>query len=311
MVNLKQQNYTTNHDKNQDMTTPLIKVEKLAKAMGQNIDIFFKREDVHPLGSHKGRSIPLMIEAHLQKNKSTNFVISSSGNAALAAGLYIKKINEQRADKIKLEIIVGEKINEEKFSNLEKNFGNDENITINKVSHPKKTALQKEKTGNVIWLRQSTDEKALLGYEELAVELTDIPNLQAVFVPTSTGTTAVGLHLGFKKMSLRPQIHIIQTTTCHPFVAMDPSLEELKSVAGAIVDKIGHRKLQVTNILDESQGKGWIATNEEILNAVKLVEETEDLKISTNSALSVVGLKKDLTAGVEFTGSVVCLITGK
>ncbi len=293
------------------MTTPLVKVENLSRAMGKKMDIFFKREDSHPLGSHKGRSIPLMIESHLLKNKSANFVVSSSGNAALATGIYIQKINRVRVDQIKLEILVGEKINELKFNSLKESFKNDFNIIITQVSQPKKIALQKEKSGNYIWLRQSTDEIALVGYEELAVELAEIKNLEAVFVPTSSGTTAVGLHLGFKKLGLNPQIHIVQTTTCHPFVKLEGSLEETESIANAIVDKVGHRQSQIIDTLADSHGRGWIATNEEILNAIKLTEETEAIEISTNSALSVVGLKKSLTAGIEFSGAVVCLITGK
>ena len=45
--------------------TPLEAYPKLAKAIGVN-ELYFKREDLHPYGSHKGRSIPVMIDHYLK-----------------------------------------------------------------------------------------------------------------------------------------------------------------------------------------------------------------------------------------------------
>ena len=68
------------------MTTPLEQQAQLAEAIGIS-SLYFKREDLHPYGSHKGRSIPVMIEHYLASG-DTRFAISSSGNAALAAVMH-------------------------------------------------------------------------------------------------------------------------------------------------------------------------------------------------------------------------------
>jgi threonine dehydratase len=67
------------------MVTPLEQQKKLAEVIGFS-DLYFKREDLHPYGSHKGRSIPVMID-HYVASGDTTFAISSSGNAALAAAI--------------------------------------------------------------------------------------------------------------------------------------------------------------------------------------------------------------------------------
>jgi threonine dehydratase len=65
------------------MKTPQPTFTELNKTLG--LDIYLKREDEHKYSSHKGRSIPLMIKKYVKEEDITNFVISSSGNAAIAA----------------------------------------------------------------------------------------------------------------------------------------------------------------------------------------------------------------------------------
>lgn len=288
-------------------TTPLTLVPNLAKALGIKNRLYLKREDLHPFGSHKGRSIPVMIETYLKKG-SHDFVISSSGNAALAAALYAKKYNQKNKKRpINLQILVGKNIEPEKLKLIKKLLN--KNILLTQTENPKQTAFQIEKNTNAIWLRQSTDDMALVGYETLAKELAKVKNLQAVFVPTSSGTTTEGLYLGFKKLKLKPQLHIIQTTACHPFVVGD--INTAASLAGAIVDKVARRKQNVLKIIKQTKGGGWIASDEQIEQAIKLLTKTEKTKVSPNSALAVVGLKQAVEKKKKFVGSIVLLITGK
>src|SRR3989339_688976 len=150
------------------MITPQTKHQKLAKILGLEVPLYFKREDLHPLESHKGRSIPLMVDTYVKQGYS-NFVISSSGNAALAAGLYIKKYNQKHKNKLSLQIFVGEKIDSFKLKTLKKVLS--KNITITQTKNPKQTSFQIDKSGEAKILRQSTDDIALLGYNQLAKEL--------------------------------------------------------------------------------------------------------------------------------------------
>lgn len=325
------------------MKTPQQSYPTLTKALGVP-EVWLKREDQHNMGSHKGRSIPLMIKEYA-KQGARNFVISSSGNAALAAIHAIQTHNQSnRHDPLALTVFVGRNIDKEKLWILQAAL-NDKNVSLQQTNEPKKEAFQIDKSGQAKSLRQSTDDLALEGYFELAQELNKIENLQAIFIPTSSGTTAQALGEAFMKFNQHPQIHIVQTTACHPIAeefdrpslhppfpstplgtgsregqnTLSPPLEGGVSrpqsgrggLASAIVDHIAHRKAKVIEVIKNSGGSGWIVTDEEIQEAMKLVEETCEIAISPNSALSVAGLKKASQNGWQWTGPVVCLITGR
>lgn len=305
------------------MKTPQLPIPKLTTMLGVTSEVWLKREDQHHYGSHKGRSIPLMISEHHQEGRN-NFVISSSGNAALAAARAVKAHNKNKpSDLIRLQIFLGPSITPQKHESIIAETT--DMIVAAQVPNPKKTAQQFATTEKATLLRQSTEPRALLGYHELAQELSKIENLAAVFVPTSSGTTALGLAQGFAKLNLHPQIHIVQTTACHPIVEyimtqapdkqggrnVAPLLAMTqKSLADAIVDKIAYRKSSVAEVIKNSHGNGWIATNNEITEAIKLIKTTADITISPNSALSVAGLAKAIKNGWQWTAPVVCLITG-
>ena len=110
----------------------------------------------------------------------------------------------------------------------------------------------------------------------------------------------------------KPQIHIVQTTACHPIAKKfdtDFTTTDV-SPAGAIVDKIAHRKDKVVNIIKKTNGCGWVVCDEDIHQAQKLIEDTCNILVSPNAALSIAGLKKSLEKGRTYTGVIVCLLTG-
>jgi len=255
-----------------------------------------------------------MIEHYVKRESKTSFVISSSGNAALSAIKYVHLHNKNNTETpLHLTVFVGQKISPKKLSVLNTEREEDTHITITQTERPKKSALQMHKAGTALNLRQSTDDLALEGYFELAKELARIPNLSAIFIPTSSGTTAQALGLEFEKLEgPKPQIHIVQTEHCHPMAEhFDTEFTHTEtSLAGAIVDNVAHRKEQVIDAIKKSNGSGWIVSDEEIKNAITLIEETCEILISPNSALSIAGLVKALHKGLKFDGPVACLITG-
>ncbi len=293
------------------MKTPQQSYQQLNDALG--IEIYLKREDLHAYGSHKGRSIPHMIEYYAKKQNQSSFVISSSGNAARAAIKYVVLHNRNNPTHIlTLEVYIGKKISEEKRTILEAEREGDPHITITETERPKQEAFTKEKSGEAINLRQSTDDTALEGYYELGKELSHIPNLSAIFIPTSSGTTAQALGTFFEKNKLHPQIHSVQTEACHPIAAFFDTdfTKTTSSLAQAIVDNVAHRKNNVIDAIQKSKGSGWVATDTEIHDAINLIKDTCSIIISPTAALSVAGLTKALKKGWKFDGPVVCLITG-
>lgn len=294
------------------MKTPQQSYPELAHALGIP-EIYLKREDLHTYGSHKGRSIPLMVKLHAKAGQNA-FAISSSGNAALAAILAIQNHNRNNPhNPVTLRIFIGKNIDAEKKQRLISEITDSSAITIEQVERPKQTVFQLEKEGNIVSLRQSTDDTALQGYTELAQELDKIEQLQAIFIPTSSGTTAQGLGAAFKVLKNKPQIHIVQTDACHPIAQeFDTTFSPTKiSLAGAIVDMVAHRKKEVVKIVQESQGSGWIISDTELKEIRDMVKKHTGLSLSYNSLLSIAGLKKAISHGYQFEHSVVCLIGGK
>ena len=281
------------------MITPQEPYPNLSKELGIT-SIIFKREDLHPYGSHKGRSIPFMIDEKIKAGCS-HFAISSSGNAALAAALHVKKLGN-----VVLEILIGKNINSEKLKKLESL--RDSNILLSLQDRPLQALFMKTQDPSIQSLRQSNDDTALMGYAELAKELSEIPNLKAIFIGTSSGTTAQALAQYLKDV----EIHIVQTSSCHPmsdaFIKYEGNND--KSIADAIVDTVATRKATLIPLVEKSGGIGWTVSNEEILAAQDITKKNTDLTISTNSALSVAGLMQAIYTGKSRKGSMVCMICG-
>ena len=301
------------------MKTPQQSNPNLAKALGTP-SVFLKREDEHPYGSHKGRSIPHMMKTYVKRDGIRDFVISSSGNAALAAIRMAVKHNQNNPEKqITLRVFVGNNIDEKKLQKLHFEISTQtSDISIEQVERPKQEAFKLDKEGTAKSLRQSTDDLALEGYHELAYELMKIPDLKAVFIPTSSGTTAQALAEVFAKEQPFTQVHIVQTTACHPLaealgatsLPLTKGENKRGSIAGAIVDNVALRKSAVVESITKTHGNGWIVTDEDITSAQQITQQTTGIAISPNSALAVAGLKKAIEAGIKFDGAVACVITG-
>ncbi|MDO8575617.1 MAG: PLP-dependent lyase/thiolase [bacterium] len=291
--------------------------------------LFFKREDKHPLGSHKGRSLPHMIDSAIistPEGQKISFAISSSGNAGIASAKYISELNKTRDldQKINLEIFVGKNIESEKkniLMNTEKS--DQENIKVTESVRPLQSLLEKEKMGDekagVYSLRQSTNPLALVGYSNLAKEISKVPNLSAVFIAVSSGTSALGIANEFNNLGNKAEIHIVQTVSCHPIAKefdkdFSQNISEKtfeKSEAKAIVDKVAFRKDDLIKAVKRSGGSGWIPNEKQIKEARELLSKELDTEVNANMALSFAGLLKAISSGKEWTGNILCIISGR
>ncbi len=300
------------------MVTPQTEYKELAGKL--NIpSLWLKREDLHPYKSHKGRSIPYMIDTAVLQG-TTHFLISSSGNAALASVLHINKCNTDRVHKnlplLTLEIFIGQKISAQKLSYIEDAIKAllslpSQTITLTRSERPLQAMIQRTETlPEAYSLRQSTDDTALFGYTELAEELKEIPNISDIFIGTSSGTTAQALAqiLGPKGIA----VHVVQTTSCHPIAdtfSSYPEYDEV-SIADAIVDKVAHRKNSVHRAIVASNGSAIVVSNETIKIAQELSQSAIET-ISPNGALGIAGLMETLYTDFKPQGTVVCIVCGQ
>ncbi len=309
------------------MVTPQTEAPEIAKALGIE-RLFLKREDLHPLGSHKGRSIPPMIDMKVAEG-AKDFAISSSGNAALAAVRHIQTRNAT-GDNLSLAILVGGHINEAKRRALAAEI-TDPRITIEENPRPLQTLFHMIKTDGKTSLRQSTDDEALVGYQSLAYEMAATPSLAAIFIGTSSGTTAQALVDYFMEQKQKmadnggtgatsvPQINVVQTIDVSPIAdefghAPDAS-DGASSLADAVIDKVAHRKEALVESLRAVRGSGWIASNDDIREAQRLLRDKASIDATPNGALGLAGLIRALkdpeTKKTLSKGSVVCIITGR
>ncbi len=289
------------------MITPIESYPDLASAIGVSA-LYFKREDLHPYGSHKGRSIPVMID-HYYKAGDRSFVITGSGNAALAAALRIKEINA-KSETCTLDIYVGTHISAHKLEKIKRLA--DDNIRVLIKERPLQALTEATKEG-VRSLRQSTDDMALIGYESLAEELAELTGISSVFIGTSSGTTAEALAQYFLKHKLPIQVHIVQTSSCHVMSDAFESYDgpDEPSIADAIVDKVAQRKASLIPLIKKTGGRGWTVTNEIIEGAQTMSWDHTSMEISANSALSVAGVMQAASIGFDVGEAVVCLVCGE
>jgi threonine synthase len=253
-----------------------------------------------------------MIKNYYEKG-DRKFAISSSGNAALASALYATEINKNNSEPIKLDIFIGKNISPNKLDKLRKIESNNSNNIRIMIKERPLQALNQAIDEGYRSLRQSTDDTALLGYKELAEEISKTKNIGAIFIGTSSGTTAQALAEYFIKENSSVQIHIIQTSSCHPISDQFENYDgpEERSIADAIVAQTTERLTKLVPLINTTGGYSWTATNDEIKSAKELVSKNTGLNISNNSALSIVGVMQAIYRDWQIEGRPVCLICGE
>jgi len=295
--------------------TPLVNEQALADAIGTG-RLFLKREDLHRYGSHKGRSIPAMIEKYAETG-DRRFGISSSGNAALAAALYVREFNSKLRKSagmspIDLSIYIGTRAAPKKAMRLKELENGNIKVWVKERPMQAMTVAAQE---GVRSLRQSLDDAALVGYASLADELMAEKNVSAVFVGTSSGTTAQALAQAFQAAKRQIQVHFVQTSSCHPMSAASEQYDgphEL-SIADAIVDTVAMRKPVLIPLVSTTGGRGWTVTNDKLSGAIDMIAtHCKGLEVTANGALGVAGLIQATELGYDLgKGAAVCIVGGE
>jgi threonine synthase len=295
--------------------TPLEKHPNLAKDLGLE-NIFLKREDLNPTGAQKDRGLAFEISAHLQ-DEANEFAIASSGNSAISA------INLLKGTQYHLHIFLSSNLSDSKIKRLVKplegiapRIFKCEDVTFENFKFyfspkPLSTAFYFSRTKNLVLLRGSTDIYGFEGFKTIAFELKkEVQNSDSIFIPTSSGTTAKGIYEGFKAENWILPFHLVQTTKINTLVhKFDKDFEPQKcSLADSIVDRIGHRALEVQEIITKSEGTGWIISDAEIRQAQNILQK-HNILTSNESALIIVAVQKARSKNWDIKNPI-CLFTG-
>ena len=227
-----------------------------APALGARLgvaELWLKREDQNPTGSHKARSLGLQASWRRARGGGPA-VISSSGNAALAAaayaaaaGLPVLVLVSPATPAVKLRPLGG--------------LPGPVAVTATPVALLRHAVAR---FGCEDW-RPSVHPLAATAHRGLAAELARLDPLDAVFLYASSGATVVGLAEGFQRLraagraTRAPAIHIVQASTTNdlvrPWVPGLPA--EMPSPIADLGARRSRRAVAVRRLVEASGGRGW------------------------------------------------------
>jgi len=288
--------------------TPLIRSTKIGPELG--LELYFKYEGLNPTGSFKDRGMTVAISKALEE-ESRAVICASTGNTSASAAAYAARaglkcivlIPEGKIALGKLSqalmhgaIVVAVRGNFDAALKIVRELSEDYPITLVNSVNPYR--LEGQKTAAF----------------EVCNVLGEAPDYLSIPVGNAGNITAYWR--GFKdyaaagKINGLPKMIGFQAAGAAPIVLGHP-VDQPETVATAI--RIGNpaRWLEAVDASQESRGFIDMVTDDEILEAYKLLAATEGVFAEPASAASVAGLRKAVADGRVPKGSkVVCVLTG-
>lgn len=292
--------------------TPLIKADNLAGSLGTNLEIYLKFEGLNPTGSFKDRGMTLAVSLALEAGAKA-VMCASTGNTSASAAAYaaragLRSIVLIPKGAIALGKLAQALVHGAKVLAIEGNFDEALNLVRGITSnHP-------------IILVNSLNPHRIEGQKTAAFEIVDAlgeaPDYQ--FMPVGNAGNITAYWKGYKeyrregKAQKLPRMMGFQAEGAAPIVRGYP-VDNPETVATAI--RIGNpaswKRAEAAR--DESGGVINAVSDEEIIEAYKLLANLEGIFVEPASAASVAGLIKwNKTSNTEIRElkTAVCILTG-
>ena len=290
--------------------TPLVKAKNLVAAINAEIDLYLKYEGANPTGSFKDRGMTLAISKAVEGG-ATAVICASTGNTSASAAAYGARAG------IKVYVLIPEgKIASGKLAQamihravviqVDGNF--DEALTIVKEVSEKYN----------LTLVNSINPFRLEGQKTAAFEVCDqlgrAPTFH--FLPVGNAGNITAHWRGYKeyqkhgRIAALPRMMGFQAAGAAPIV-LGHVVEKPRTIATAI--RIGNPASwkEAVAAAEESKGEINLVTDEEIVEAYRLVAGCEGIFCEPASAASVAGVIKMNRQGIFRKGDVVvCTLTG-
>ncbi len=311
--------------------TPLVAAKKLAKALGiPTVDIRLKLEGLNPTGSFKDRGMTMAISKAVEEG-SKAVICASTGNTSASAAAFAAKAGlacyvllpagKVALGKLAQAILYGSKViqidgNFDQALDLVRLIGEKFPVTIVNSINPYR--LEGQKTG-AFEVMDTLGEAP----DYLCIPVGNAGNISAYFrgftqyhrAPTTgqqmrykgSATAEIEIVKGTLKV---PQMCGFQAAGAAPMVLGKP-VPNPETLATAI--RIGNPASwqEAQNAIDKSGGLVDMVTDEEILEAYKMLAQLEGVFCEPASAASVAGLKKlAAKGGIPHDATVVCVLTG-
>ena len=294
--------------------TPLIPAPHIAKLTGvPGLKVYLKLEGANPTGSFNDRGMTMAVSKAVEKG-ATRIICASTGNTSASAAAFAAKARALGHDmdcyvlipagyvalgKLSQAMIYGAKVVQ-----IDGNFDKALDIV--------KTLSEKYPIELVNSLNPYRLEGQKTGAYEVCDELQYSPDYLCIPVGNAGNITAYwnGFKDYVKHPTARPKMYGFQAAGAAPIVN-GAKVENPETVGTAI--RIGNpaswKKAEAAR--DESGGLIDAVTDEEILEAYKIIHKDEGCHCEPASAASVAGLLKSAKAGKIIPEStVVCVLTG-
>lgn len=290
--------------------TPLIKADNLAKKIGLNAEIYLKYEGANPTGSFKDRGMTMAVSKAAEEG-SKAIICASTGNTSAAAAAYGAKAGMKTfvlipdgyiaLGKLSQAMMYGAQIIAIKGNfdeALERVIEISENYPVTLVNSVNPFRIEGQKTGAF----------------EIIEALGDAPDYH--FIPVGNAGNITAYFKGYEeflalgKSSKLPKMMGFEAEGSAAIVKGERIMKP-ETIATAI--RIGNPASwkQAERARDNSGGIINFVTDEEIIEAYKMLASLEGILAEPASAASVAGVIKAHKLGlVEENTKIVCILTG-
>jgi threonine synthase len=289
--------------------TPLIKAHNIEKELG-GIELYLKYEGLNPTGSFKDRGMTMAISKAAEEGSNT-IMCASTGNTSASAAAYAARAG--------MRCIVFIPNNKIALGKLAQAMAYGAEIVAIDGNFDQALQLVREITSShPITLVNSINPFRIEGQKTGAFEVCDqldgVPDYLAIPVGNAGNITAYWK--GFKQyyeggvISVLPKMLGFQAAGAAPIVE-NRVIEHPETIATAI--RIGNPASWkgASNAITESEGHIDKVTDDEILEAYKLLASAEGVFAEPASCASVAGVIKLSRRGFFKRGQrVVCILTG-
>ncbi len=279
-------------------STPLVHADRVSEIVGA--DVWLKVEGANPTGSFKDRGMTCAVSAAVREG-ATAVICASTGNTAASAAAYAARAGLTGA------VIVPEgKIATGKLAQA---LMHGARVIALRGNFDEALELVRELSArHPIALVNSVNPFRLEGQKTAAFEIIDeLGEIDALAIPVGNAGNITAYWKGFQEMGAAPQMRGFQAAGAAPLVRGE-RVENPETVASAI--RIGNpaRWEEAMTAMRDSRGGVEALTDEQILDAYRLLAAREGVFCEPASAASVAGL---IVHGVpEGVQRIVCVLTG-
>ncbi len=278
-------------------STPLVHAPTVSERVGA--EVYLKIEGANPTGSFKDRGMTCAVSAAVREGAEA-VICASTGNTAASAAAYAAKAGLTGA------VIVPEgKIATGKLAQA---LMHGARVVALRGNFDEALRLVRELVDrHPIALVNSVNPFRLEGQKTAAFELLDdLVELDLLCIPVGNAGNVTAYWKGFREAGASPRLFGFQAEGAAPLVHGKP-VENPETVASAI--RIGNpaRWEEAMAAMTESRGEIRAVSDDEILEAYRLLAAREGVFCEPASASSVAGLLK---YGADGAGRVACVLTG-